>query len=130
MSNQFKRDRAGHAGHVPHTFVPGLAPLLWTPFLGADAGALGDFGTFAREWQDFVGRRLKEHAALVQRLAHCSRPDQVLSAFTEFWHKAGEDYGKEFTTMTDLMTDMAGKVAVAAQSATDEASGRLRREAA
>ena len=132
MSNQFKRERAGHAGHIPHMpFAPGLAPLLWTPLLGADAGALGEFGTIAREWQDFVGRRLKENAALVQRLAHCSRPDQVLSAYTDFWRKAGEDYGKEIATLTDLATDMAGKMAAAAQSATDEASAKLfQREAA
>ena len=132
VPNQFKRSGAGGAGHIQNIpFAAGLAPMLWNPFLSADAEALGAFGTIAREWQDFVGRRLKEDVALVQRLARCSTPDQVLSAYTEFWHKAGEDYSKEINTMTDLMTDMAGKMAVAAQSATDEASARLfRREAA
>jgi hypothetical protein len=105
--------------------------MMWNPFLAADGEALGGFGTIAREWQDFVGRRLKEDVALMQRLARCSTPDQVLSAYGDFWRKAGEDYGKEITTLTGLMTDMAGKLAVAAQSATDEASGRLfQREAA
>lgn len=110
--------------------------LLWlswmcNPFLAGDVDALAGFGTIAREWQDFVGRRLQEDVALVQRLARCSRPDQVLSAYTDFWRKAGEDYGKEVRTMTSLMTDMTGKMGVAAQSAADEASARLfQREAA
>jgi hypothetical protein len=72
-----------------------------------------------------VGRRLKEDVALVQRLARCSTPGQALSAYGDFWRKAGEDYGKEITTLTGLMTDMADKLAEAAQSATDEASARL-----
>jgi hypothetical protein len=132
MSNQFKRPGAGNAGHIPNIpFAPGLAPMPWNPFLGANVEALGEFGAIAREWQDFVGRRLREDAALLQRLACCTRPDQVLSAYTDFWRKAGEDYGKEITAMTGLMTDMAGKMAVAGQSAADEASARVfRREAA
>jgi hypothetical protein len=99
--------------------------MMWNPFLAADVEALGGFGTIAREWQDFVGRRLKEDVALMQRLARCSTPDEVLSTYADFWRKAGEDYGKEVTTLTGLMTDTAGKLAVAAQSATDKASARL-----
>lgn len=132
MSNQFKRGGAGNAGHTSSIpLPPGLPFMMWNPFLAGDAEALGAFGTIAREWQDFVGRRLNEDVVLVQRLARCSRPDEVLSAYTDFWRKAGEDYGKEITTMTDLMTDMTGKMVVAAQAATDEASPRLfQREAA
>jgi hypothetical protein len=125
MLSQFGRRGTGDVGHIPNfPFAPGLAPMLWNPFLGADAKALEGFGTIAREWQDFMGRRLREDVALAGRLARCSRPDQVLSAYADFWRKAGEDYGKEITTMTDLMTDMADKMAVAARSMTDEASAR------
>jgi Phasin protein len=132
VSHQFKRGGAGNAGQIPNIpLPPGFALMTWNPFLTGDAEALGGFGTIAREWHNFVGRRLKEDVALVQRLARCSRPDQVLSAYTDFWRRAGEDYGKEITTMTDLMTDIAGKMAVATQSATDQASARLfQREAA
>jgi hypothetical protein len=105
--------------------------MMWNPFLAGDAEALGGFGTIAREWQDFVARRLKEDVALVQRLTSCSKPDQLLSVYTDFWRKAGEDYGKEIATMTGLMTDMTSKTAAAAQSATDELSAKLfQREAA
>jgi hypothetical protein len=104
---------------------------MWNPFLGLNADALGGFTNLAREWEDFVGRRLKEDVALAQRLTRSSTPDQVLSAYADFWRKAGEDYGREITTMTELMTDMTSKMAAAAKSATDEVSTRLsQREAA
>ena len=126
MPNQFTRTGAGNAGPVQNfPFAPGIAPVLWNPFLSAmPRHLLGAFGTIAREWQEFVGRLLKEDVALVQRLARCSTPDQVLSVYT------GEDYGKEINTMADLMTDMAGRMAVAAQSMTDEAGRTFQREAA
>lgn len=132
MSHQFKRRSAGNGGHTPSAaLAPALALMMWNPFLAGDAEALGALGTVAHEWQEFLGRRLKEDVALVQRLTRCSTPDQVLSVYGDFWRKAGEDYGKEITTLTGLMTDMAGKLAVAAQSATGEASASLfQREAA
>jgi hypothetical protein len=132
VSHQFKRRSAGDGGHTPSApLAPALALMMWNPFLSGNAEALGALGTVTHEWQEFLGRRLKEDVALVQRLARCSTPDQVLSAYGDFWRKAGEDYGKEITTLTGLMTDMAGKMAAAAQSATDETSARLfQREAA
>jgi len=32
-----------------------------------------------------------------------------LAAYSEFWQKAAEDYGKEFTTMSKLMTAVTVK---------------------
>src|SRR5262245_2688111 len=111
-----------------------MAPLtMWNPFLAGalNTQALGELSTITDEWQAFVGRRMKEDVALLHRLTRSTTPDQVLAAYAEFWRKAGEDYGKEITTMTKLMTDMTNKMAVAAQSATEEASTRLyHREAA
>jgi Phasin protein len=132
MSNQFKRGGPGNAGHTPNVPVaPGLALMMWNPFLTGDAEALGAFGTAGREWQDFVGRRLNEDVALLQRLTRSTAPDQILAAYADFWRKAGEDYGSEITTMTKLMADVTSRIAVAAQSATEQASTKLfQREAA
>ena len=132
MPNPYQRLGTGDAGRTPSiSWSPGLALTMWNPFLVLNADALGGFTTLAREWEDFVGRRLKEDVALVQRITRSSTPDQVLSAYAEFWRRAGEDYGREITTMTELMTDMTSKMAVAAKSATDEVSTRLsQREAA
>ena len=132
MPNPYQRVGAGDVGRTPSiSWAPGLALTMWNPFLGLNADALGGFTTLAREWEDFVGHRLKEDAALVPRLTRSSTPDQVLSAYADFWRKAGEDYGKGIATMTELMTDMTSKMAVAAKSATEEASTRLsQREAA
>src|SRR5258705_1253085 len=93
--------------------APVLALGMWNPFLagamGGNAQAHEGFGTIASEWQDFVARRLKEDFALMQRLAHSGTPDQFLSAYSDFWQKAAEDYGKEFTTMSKLMTGVTAK---------------------
>jgi histone H3/H4 len=110
-----------------------MAPLIafnvWNPFLaGAVHGnsqALGDLSTIADEWQNFLSRRLKEDVALLQRLTRSTSPDQVLAAYADFWHKAAEDYGNEVTTVTKLMADMTGRIAVATQSATEDASTKL-----
>jgi hypothetical protein len=115
--------------------APAFALGMWNPFLAGalrgSAQASEEFGTLASEWQEFVGRRLKEDFGLMQRLAH-SRPldpqgrpldqlDQVLATYTEFWNKAAEDYGKEVTAMTKLMAAATAKMVVATQSAVEEA---------
>lgn len=95
------------------SLAPVLALSMWNPFLagsmGGNAQAHEGFGTIANEWQDFVGRRLKEDFALMQRLAHSATPDQILTAYSDFWQKAAEDYGKEFTTISKLMTGVTTK---------------------
>ncbi len=108
--------------------APVMALAMWNPFLsGAVHGntpALGELGTMADEWQQFVSGRLKEDVALLQRLTRSTTPEQVIAAYADFWHKAAEDYGNEVTTLTKLMTDMTSKMAVAAQTATGDASTR------
>jgi hypothetical protein len=105
--------------------APAVAASMWNPFLAAalkgNAQAQNGFGTVASEGQDFVGHRIQD-IALMQRIARCSTPDQVLNAYADFWHKAAEDYGKEFTTMTKLMIGVTSKMVVMAQTAADEAS--------
>ena len=95
------------------SLAPVLALSMWNPFLagtmGANAQAHEGIGTVASEWQDFVGRRLKEDFALMQRLSRGGTPDQILAAYSDFWQKAAEDYGKEFTTMSNLMTAVTTK---------------------
>jgi len=104
----------------PNVFLaPVLALSTWNPFLaGALAQAHEGFGTIASEWQDFVGRRLKEDTALMQRLTQSRTPDQIWAAYTDFWQKAAEDYGHEITTLSKLMTGVTTKMVTAAQSAT------------
>jgi hypothetical protein len=133
MPSRFQRSGADQGANM--FMAPGVALALWNPFLtGALTGntqAFGEFGTIAREWQNFVNRRLKEDVALFQRLGRSAKPDEILEAYAEFWRKAGEDYGEEITTMTKLMTEITTKAAVTAQSAIEDANTRLsQREAA
>jgi hypothetical protein len=70
-----------------------LAASMWNPFLAAalkgNAQAQEGFGTIVSEWQEFVRHRIQEDITLMQRLTQSSAPNQILSAYTDFWHKAG-----------------------------------------
>jgi hypothetical protein len=96
------------------------------PFLAAavkgNAQTHEGFGTIASEWQGFVAHRLQEDMALMQRLMRCCSPDQILAAYTDFWHRAAEDYGKEIITMTKLMTGVTSKMVATSQADTNEAA--------
>jgi hypothetical protein len=106
--------------------TPPVALIMWNPFLATalrvNARAREAFGTLGTEWQDFAGRQLKENLALMERLTQSRTHDQFIASFTDFWRKAMEDYGREVTTMTKLMTGAMNKMLSAAQSATDEAT--------
>ena len=135
MPSRFQRSGADADRSANMFTAPGVALALWNPFLtgtlAGNAQAFGEFGAIANEWQDFIGRRLKEDVALCQRLGRSAKPDEIIEAYADFWRKAGEDYGGEFTAMTRLMTDIASKAAVTAQTAIEDASTRQsQREAA
>jgi len=76
----------------------------------------------ASEWQDFVGRRVKEDFVLMQRLTRSSTPNQILVAYTDFWQKAAEDYGNQVATISKLMTDAATRMTTTMQTAVREAT--------
>lgn len=120
MANRYQRTGAD----IP--MASGIALTAWSSLLtGVNTQAVGELGTIADEWHKFVSLRLKEDVAFMQRLTRSTGPDQILAAYVEFWRKAGEDYCNEIATMTKLVTDMTSKMAVAAQSATEEAGTKL-----
>ena len=82
-----------------------------------NGGFLAPALMFASEWQDFVGRRVKEDFDLMQRLTRSSTPNQILVAYTDFWQKAAEDYGNEIATISKLMTEAATKMTTTMQAA-------------
>jgi hypothetical protein len=101
----------------------GFAVGAYNPFEAAlrwNSLAFAAYGTIGSETLDFVARRINEDFALVNRLAHCRGHDEVVAAYTDFWRKAAEDYGKEAATMGKLVTNAAAKMVVAGQSAMDE----------
>ena len=126
MLNRIVAGNASIADQGPNMFLARALTLsIWNPFL---AGVLGGntrvhdgFGAIVSEWQTFLRHRLTEDYLLMQRLTRNPRPDLILAAYTEFWWKAVDDYGKEITTMTKLMTGVTTKMVVT-QSATDDAS--------
>jgi hypothetical protein len=104
--------------------VPVWTLRLWSPLLSAtirsNLEVQEGLRTIASQWQAFVGSRLREDFALIQRVAHCSTPSQICGAYAEFWQKAAEDYGKEYTIMGRLVAEATRKCVAAAQSAAEE----------
>lgn len=45
----------------------------------------------------------------------------MLAAYSDFWQKAAANDGKDFSTMSKLMTGVTRTLVVAAQSAIDQA---------
>jgi len=127
MSEGYQRDRAGngHAGEVRNA-CPAVMLSMWGPFLSgavqANAAAQQVFGAIAGEWQAFVNHRFQEDLSLIQRLSHSATADQVVTAHSEFWQKAAEDYRKEFATVTKLLTKAAREASAASQRATGDCS--------
>ena len=104
--------------------VPVWALRTWTPLLSEafrwNAQAHEGFGTIASEWQTFVGSRFREDFALMKRVVHSRRLDQIWVAYTEFWQKAVKDYGKEYMIMLRLAAGVGSKSMAAAKSAAEE----------
>ena len=111
-----------------------LAVGAWNPLLAAalNANALAHegFGTLGSEWRTFVGRRLQQNCALIQRLSQSRTSDQVVSAYSDFWQQVAESYGKELTTFTKLMTGMTSKMVMAAQTTSQRQPASLGPQAA
>ena len=127
MADRFPHVLLSNTDQGTNAFLaPSLAFSTWNPFLASaltcGAQVNEGFGTICSEWQNFVGRRLKEDRLLLERLSASRTPEQIMHAYTDFWQTAAEDYGKETTTMTKLMAGLGNKMVVAAQHAADEAS--------
>jgi hypothetical protein len=112
MANRYQRGNDANEPSPNMSLAPALAASMWNPFLGCgslkgNAHAQEGFGTIASEWQDFVGHRVQEDIALMQRLTHSCTPDQILA---------------ELSTMTKLMSGVTSRMVTAAQTATEEVS--------
>ena len=130
MADRFPHVLLSNTDHGSKAFLaPWLAFSMWNPFLASaltcSAQVNDGFGTIFSEWQNFVGRRLKEDRRLLERLSASHTPEQMMHAYTDFWQTAAEDYGKETTTMTKLMAGLGNKMVVAAQHAADEATNNV-----
>ena len=104
--------------------APAKALSTWNPLLGVmlkgNADVQEGLGTLATEWQGFVSHRLQEDIMLTQRLAHCRSPEQILSAYADFWQKAADDYGNQLATMTKLVTGVARNMVAATRRVAEE----------
>jgi len=124
LSRSYVRSRSSGSEMSAEGQVGPPALSAWNPVLAAalNANALAHegFGTLGSEWQIFVGRRLQQNYALIQRLSQSRTSDQVVSAYADFWQQMAESYGKELTTFTKLMTGMTSKMVMAAQTTSQE----------
>jgi hypothetical protein len=120
---------APQAGAQNLLTIPAVALGVWGPWLIGAAKLSAQiqqvFGTLASEWQNFVGRRVKEDFTFVQRVMQSRTPDQIWAAHAEFGEKAIEDYTGEYLLMGRLTAGVTNKAVSAAQSATKDASEEM-----
>ena len=99
----------------------------WNPFEVAarwNSQAFAAYSTIGSEMQDFAARRIKEDFALVQRVSQCRAPHDLMGAYTDFWLKAVEDYGKEAAIVNKLMINASSKMVVVAKAAMEKEKTR------
>jgi hypothetical protein len=120
---------APQAGTQNLLAIPALVLGMWGPWLigAAKLCAHGQqgFGTLASEWQNFLGRRVKEDFTFVQRITQGRTPDEIWAAHVEFWQQAIEDYTREYLLMGRLAAGVTTKAVSAAQCATQDASEEM-----
>ena len=90
---------------------------MFNGMLRANGRFLAPALMIAGEWQNFVGRRVREDFDLMQRLTRSGTPNQILVAYIDFWQKATEDYGNEIATISKLMTEAATNMTTTKQAA-------------
>jgi len=103
--------------------IPAVALGMWSPSLvGAaklSAQVQDGYRTLASQWQSFVGRRLREDFAFMQRTI-CRPVRRIKSgAHAEFWQTAIEDYSNEYLLISKLAARLTS---VSVSRATKEAS--------
>jgi Phasin protein len=123
MSERSPRAIVDNADATTNIFLaPALVLGKWTSLFTSapkrNEQANEGLATIAKEWQDFMRRRLKEDSVLIQRLTHSGTPNQILVAYVDYLQKAAEDYGDEIATMSLLITRVANWMDIIAQAPT------------
>jgi hypothetical protein len=72
---------------------------LWAPLTLATQEGCAQCRTAAKQWLEFIQRRVTENWTLAEHLAACRSPNEVWSLYTEFLRKAAADYQQEFSVL-------------------------------
>jgi hypothetical protein len=82
-----------------------------------NAQCFAAYSTIGSEMQSFISHRINEDFALVRTVSQCRTPREYVAAYTDFWRRAAEDYGREMSTLGKLMTNATSRMVAAAQPA-------------
>ena len=58
-------------------------------------------GAYQKEWFGFFSQRWQENMTLPLRLATCKSMPEVQQVYADFWKRAAEQYGTEFSHVID-----------------------------
>jgi hypothetical protein len=78
------------------------------------------------EWLGFVNRRLSEDIAASQRIMECKTPQDVFSAYSDFFQRAQQQYQAEFQYFARLNQKLADETASVMKSSMDEVDAEMR----
>ncbi len=71
----------------------------------------------SRGWFDFMSRRLEKDAAFAEKLRGAKDPEGLMSAYSEFYQTAAQDYQQEFSELMSLHTKAANSAGEAVKDA-------------
>jgi hypothetical protein len=112
---------APQAGAHDPLAIPAVVLGIWGPWLIGAAR----LSTLASEWQNLVGRRVKEDFTFLQGIMQSRTPDPILAAHAEFWERAIEDYKREYLLIGRLAAGVTNKAVPPAHCATKDASEEM-----
>lgn len=111
MSNQSSRNESGDTA-ISKAQLEGLG--AWHPLLigltKSNGHVAQGLGLLFSEWQNFLGHRLQQDLLLWRKVAVCASPQEVASAYMQFWEKAVADYWQESATMSKLLAGVTAKL--------------------
>lgn len=92
---------------------PGQAFSAFSPIVEGVADFNGKVLTswieLNREWMGFMMGRVQQDVGLVHRLCECTSPQEVYSAYAEFFRKTYSDYQGEVHSIAKLGTERLGQ---------------------
>lgn len=90
--------------------IPDFGPMAmyqeimskYTQAFATDGNPAAGWFELNQQWINFVGERIKQDAALVQKLGKCSNAAEMTAVWDAFAKEAFQDYRLEFAEMTEL----------------------------
>lgn len=112
MSNRSSRNENGGTA-IPKPLLDALGQHMAPVAHRHDQDQCSRRGRLRNAFQrmaELLGLRLQQDLLLWRKLAECTSPQDVATAYAHFWQKAAADYWLESATMSKLLVGVTAKL--------------------